>query len=278
METNRLPLASDTSLGSYLRERRTHLDAAALGYGGGRRRTAGLRREEVAERAGMSVNWYSWLEQGRGGTPSPSALDRLSQALILTEPERRHLFLLGLGRLPEDRYRPLLTATPRLQRVLDSLAPSPAIVRTATWDVIAWNTAAIVLDDYDAYPAEQRNIMRLLFLEPGARCVNPDWLALARFIVGIFRADVVRAEVRPIVQPLLDELNAKSPEFAAMWSDSKVHGACDGVRRLLHPVLGELELEFSSFNVDGQSDLVLLIYTPTTDDVADKIKLFTGAH
>src|SRR5215469_8002783 len=131
-------------LGTYLKSRRMRLDPAAFGFPAERRRTPGLRREEVAQRAAISPTWYAWLEQGRGGAPSADALDRIARALMLTEVEREHLFLLGLGRAPEARYRRPDGAAPRLQRVLDALDPSPALIRTATWDVIAWNRGATV--------------------------------------------------------------------------------------------------------------------------------------
>ena len=132
-------------LGTYLRDRRTKLDPAALGFPSERRRTPGLRREEVAQRANISPTWYTWLEQGRGGAPSADVLDRIARALMLTDVEREHLFLLGLGRPPEARYRKNEGVTPRLQRVLDALDPSPAVIRTAIWDVVAWNRAATVM-------------------------------------------------------------------------------------------------------------------------------------
>src|SRR5271156_1750683 len=125
-------LANQNLLGSYLKDRRTKLDPAAFGFSAERRRTPGLRREEVAQRANISPTWYTWLEQGRGGAPSADVLDRIARALMLTEVEREHLFLLGLGRPPEARYRKNEGVTPRLQRVLDRLHPCPAIIRTAT--------------------------------------------------------------------------------------------------------------------------------------------------
>jgi transcriptional regulator with XRE-family HTH domain len=128
-------------LGTYLKDRRSKLDPAAFGLSAQRRRTPGLRREEVAQRAHISPTWYTWLEQGRGGAASADVLDRISQALMLTDVEREHLFLLGLGRPPEVRYHRNEGGTPRLQRVLDALNPSPALIRTATWDVLAWNRA-----------------------------------------------------------------------------------------------------------------------------------------
>src|SRR5262245_50437652 len=113
-------LTTANQLGIYLRDRRTKLDPAALGFSSARRRTLGLRREEVAQRANISPTWYTCLEQGRGGAPSADVLDRISRALMLTDIEREHLFLLGLGRPPEARYRRTDTVTPRLQRVLDA--------------------------------------------------------------------------------------------------------------------------------------------------------------
>src|SRR5580658_9940152 len=163
-------------LGTYLKDRRVKLDPEAFGFSAGRRRTPGLRREEVAQRANISPTWYTWLEQGRGGAPSGDVLDRIARALMLTEVEREHLFLLGLGRPPEVRYKRDEGVTPRLRRVLDALDPSPALIRTATWDVVAWNRAATaMLGDYASLPPEQRNVLRLMFLDPRARDAQYDW-------------------------------------------------------------------------------------------------------
>src|SRR5271156_4088367 len=124
--------APDNLLGAYLRDRRIRLEPGAFGYPAKRRRTPGLRREEVAQRANISPTWYTWLEQGRGGAPSVDVLDRIARALMLTDMEREHLFLLGLGHPPEAHYKKDEGVTPRLQRVLDALDPSPALIRNAT--------------------------------------------------------------------------------------------------------------------------------------------------
>src|SRR5436305_9523976 len=148
-------------LGTYLKDRRAKLDPATLGFPAERRRTAGLRREEVAQRANISPTWYTWLEQGRGGAPSAEVLNRIARALMLTDLEREHLFVLGLGRPPERRYRRDAGVTPRLQRVLDALGPTPALIRTAIWDVVAWNVAAtVLLTDFAAAPPDCRNMRR----------------------------------------------------------------------------------------------------------------------
>src|SRR6202789_4119351 len=165
-----------TLLATYLKDRRAKLNPAAFGYSPERRRTPGLRREEVAQRANISSTWYTWLEQGRGGAPSADVLDRIARALLLTDVEREHLFLLGLGRPPEVRYQQNEGVTPRLQRVLDALEPTPALIRTATWDVVAWNRAAtVMLTDYGALPPKQRNVLRFIFLDPAVRAAQSDW-------------------------------------------------------------------------------------------------------
>ena len=255
---------NDNRLGDYLRNRRTKLDPASFGFSG-RRRTAGLRREEVAQRANISATWYTWLEQGRGGNASADVLDRIAKALMLTEVEREHLFLIGLGRPPEVRYRGDDAITPRLQRLLDALAYSPAIVRTAAWDVVAWNrAAAAVLTDYGALPPEKRNVLRMIFCDPRVRAAQFDWESVARFVVSAFRIDAARAGAAAEVQPLVDELCRSSPEFAAMWRDNEVQTHGDGVKRLHHPVLGPIAMEYSAFAVDGRPDLQLIVYNPAT--------------
>jgi transcriptional regulator with XRE-family HTH domain len=261
------------SLGTYLKDRRAKLDPTAFGFPLKRRRTPGLRREEVAQRANVSATWYTWLEQGRGGAPSADVLDRIARAMMLTDVEREHLFLLGLGRPPEVRYRAPEGISPRLQRVLDTLEYSPAFIRTATWDVIAWNrAAAAVLTDYSTLPDGQRNVLRMMFRDSRVRAAQPKWQSVARYVVGSFRADVARAGAARNVQSLVDELCATSPEFAAMWRDNDVQGHGDGVKVLHHPIAGPLSMEFSAFAVDGRPDLNMVIYNPATPADADKIR------
>jgi transcriptional regulator with XRE-family HTH domain len=268
-----MPVETDNLLGNYLRDRRIRLDPAAFGFAAGRRRTPGLRREEVAQRSNISPTWYTWLEQGRGGAPSADVLNRIAAALMLTDVEREHLFLLGLGRPPEVRYKASEGVTPRLQRVLDALEVSPAMVKTATWDIVAWNRAAtLVLTDYGALPPGQRNILRMMFGNPHVRAAQHDWNSVARFVVGAFRADAARAGAVSEVGQLVDELCRLSPEFEALWreNDVGVHG--EGVKQLRHPVLGPIALEYSAFAVDGRPDLSMVVYNPATRADADLIR------
>jgi transcriptional regulator with XRE-family HTH domain len=262
-----------SQLGAYLKGRRAKLDPAAFGLPPTRRRTPGLRREEVAQRANISPTWYTWLEQGRGGAPSADVLNRIAGALMLTDVEREHLFLLGLGRPPEARYRKSEGITPRLQRVLDALEPTPALIRNAIWDVMAWNRAAtVMLTDYDALPLEQRNILRFIFLDPRVRAAQYDWESVARFVVGAFRVDAARAGAADEVKPLVDELCRASPEFKAMWDDNDVQAAQgETVKRIRHPVLGPVAFEHSAFAVDGRPDLTMVVYNPATEEDTMKI-------
>jgi transcriptional regulator with XRE-family HTH domain len=243
-----------------------------------RRRTPGLRREEVAQRANVSATWYTWLEQGRGGAPSADVLDRIARALMLTDVEREHLFLLALGRPPAARYQAVEGVTPRLQRVLDSLEFSPAFVKTSTWDVVAWNrAAAAVLTDYSTLEASQRNILRLIFLHRRVRAAQSDWESVARFAVSTFRVEAARAGASAKVQSLVDELSSLSPEFARLWQDNDVRNYGEGSKILVHPEVGAIAMEFSSFAVDGRPDLGLVIYTPSTPEDAERVKALMDA-
>jgi transcriptional regulator with XRE-family HTH domain len=267
------PTQRENQLAGYLKDRRTKLDPTAFGFAAGRRRTPGLRREEVAQRANISPTWYTWLEQGRGGAPSADVLNRISRALMLTEVEREHLFLLGLGRPPEARYRKNDGVTPRLQRVLDALDPSPALIRNAKYDVLAWNRAAtVMLVDYGSLPPEQRNILRFIFLDPRARAAQYDWASVARFVLGAFRVDAARAGAAAEIEPMVEELCRLSPEFKAMWRDNDVpahHG--EAVKHIRHPVLGPLAFEYSAFAIDGRTDLAMVVYNPATPKDAERI-------
>jgi transcriptional regulator with XRE-family HTH domain len=274
-----MPAEPANPLGNFLRDRRTRLDPAAFGFGGGRRRTPGLRREEVAQRANISPTWYTWLEQGRGGAPSADVLNRIAAGLMLTEPEREHLFILGLGRPPEARYRGAEGVTPRLQRVLDALSPSPTLIKTATWDVVAWNdAAAALLTDYAKLPPDQRNILRMMFSDARVQAAQDDWLSVARFVVASFRAEATRAGARAEIAQLVDELSHSSPQFAELWRANDVVGHAEGVKRIRHPKIGLIELEFSIFAVDGRPDLGMIVYNPVTPDGADRIRSLMAAR
>jgi len=273
--TNRHSVSTDTTnrLGTYLKDRRSRLDPAALGFSNERRRTPGLRREEVAQRSNISPTWYTWLEQGRGGAPSADVLNRIAAGLMLTEPEREHLFILGLGRPPEVRYKAVNDVTPRLQRLLDAFEFSPAIIKNATWDVIAWNrAAAALLIDYGKLPPNGRNILRLMFADARVQAAHEGSKNIARFVVGAFRADAMRAGASEEITQLVTELSGLSPEFEALWRENDVGGYAEGVKRIHHPGLGAVELELSAFAVDGRPELAMVVYNPATPADANRVR------
>jgi transcriptional regulator with XRE-family HTH domain len=270
----------DNPLGRYLKDRRAKLDPVAFGLPSIRRRTPGLRREEVAQRAHVSVTWYTWLEQGRGGAPSADILDRLSRALALKEVEREHLYLLAQGRPPELHVAASSAEiSPRLQRVLDSLDLSPALVKNAAWDIVAWNeAAAAVLIDYETLPREERNVLRLVFCHRRIRETLPEWEQTARFVVSSFRTEVARTGPSERAQSLVDELNRTSPEFAAMWRDHDVRSHGEGTK-IIQPLRGKrISFEYSSFAVDGQPGLGVVVYTPATPADTKRVRALIASH
>lgn len=259
------------SLGDFLRARRMRLDPVAFGFIAGRRRTPGLRREEVAQLACISPTWYTWLEQGRGGAPSREVLNRIASGLRLTGPEREHLFILAFGHPPETCFTLSMDITPRLQRVLEAFS-IPALIKTITWDVIAWNrAAACVLTDYEQLPYSERNVLRRLFLDPEVRQRQGDWQAVARLVVSAFRADVARAGESAETASLIGELSRQSHEFDTLWRSNDVASHGEGVKRIHHPQAGTIELEFSTFMVEGRPDLAMLVFNPANEESRRKV-------
>jgi transcriptional regulator with XRE-family HTH domain len=274
MATNTLkqaPTDSSASLGSFLRDRRSRLQPATNAPG--RRRTPGLRREEVAARAAVSVTWYTWLEQGRGGSPSEEVLERLARALELDAVGREMLFFLAQQRPPPVAPGPTPAVTPTLQRVLDCMCGTAAIVKTPCWDVVAWNRAATqLLTDYSALPVRERNVLRMLFCDPRSRTRLLDWEENARFALGVFRVDVTRTGGNAEAHALAAELQQTSPEFRRLWAENEVRGHGIGHKRFQHPTLGALTLEYSAFAVDGSKGLSMIVFSPISQADARAIE------
>jgi transcriptional regulator with XRE-family HTH domain len=266
-------MLDENPLGSYLKDRRAKLDPAEFGIETRRRRTPGLRREEVAQRANVSATWYTWLEQGRGGSPSSDVLDRLARALALTSAEREHLFLLAQHRPPEIRHQPFEPISAQLQRVLDAMTLSPAVLRTALWDVVGWNAAAsVVMTDYALVPREERNILKLIFCNERVRGHMVNWERDARSAVASFRAEAIKAAPPEALQSMVDELSRKSPEFSAIWQDYDIQNYGAGTKHFRHEIAGDLMMEYSSFTVDGRPDLGLVVFTPMTEADAERVR------
>ena len=256
------PHASPTaSLGGFLRDRRGRLQPDAPTAG--RRRTPGLRREEVAARAGVSVTWYTWLEQGRGGPPSNEVLERLAGALELDAAAREMMFLLAQQRPPPLKAGAAPTnVSEAVRRVLDAMPTSPALVKTATWDVVAWNAAAQALLGAHTHEPHEPNTLRRLFCDPSVRAALPDWEENARLALAVFRMDVARIGGSPAADALVAELQAVSADFRRMWAENDVRSHGVGVKRYQHPEIGPFTLEVTTFAVDGGDGLTMIVFTP----------------
>jgi transcriptional regulator with XRE-family HTH domain len=252
------------ALADFLRTRRARLAPADVGLPPGiRRRTPGLRREEVAQLAHIGISWYVWLEQGRDVHPSPDVLESLAQALRLTLNERRHLFLLAGQALP-----PLVSlaeegANPALQQVLDDLNPTPAYAVGRRWDYLAWNKAADRLFGIsEASSRYARNMVWRLFTSPTMR-ERPNWELLARSTLAEFRAANARYPGDRWFEELIDDLKQVSPEFCRWWPHHDVvRSALDGHKVIEHSVLGHLEFEHITLQVLSNPDIRIMIYTP----------------
>jgi transcriptional regulator with XRE-family HTH domain len=219
----------------------------------------------VATRANVSIAWYTWLEQGRGGPPSNEVLERLARALELDAAGREMLFLLGQQRSPPRQAVASSPVTVALQRVLDGQPTSPAIVKTPTWDVVAWNAAAAaVLTDYALLPVPERNVLKLLFGSPAARA-HPGWEQSARLAIGAFRIDVARMGGHPEAAALAAELQASSEDFRKLWAENEVSSHWGGTKLIQHPVAGPIALEYSAFAVEGADGLSMIVFTPRSD-------------
>lgn len=244
-------------LGGFLRSRRARIQPAEVGLApGARRQTPGLRREEVALLAGMSVDYYIRLEQGRGPHPSEQVLTALGRALRLTGDEHDYLLrLAGQAPAPVDPTREVPT---NVLRLLDRLDDIPAMVINACYDVLAWNEMLVALiGDLSAVPHRRRNRLRRLF--DGPDLLTGDKLQLARLCVADLRAGG-RYPDDPDVRRLVDELSADSPQFAELWATREIEVQRTLTKTKVHPIVGELQLDCEVLTVPGH-DQRLLLYT-----------------
>ncbi|MEU8568607.1 helix-turn-helix transcriptional regulator [Streptomyces pathocidini] len=264
-----------SELREFLRSRRARVRPQDIGLKeyGARRRVPGLRREELAQLAGVSVDYYVRLEQGRGGNVSAEVLDAIARALRLDRTERQHLYALmhsGSGGRNEDapseeRVRP------GLQRVLDTLENAPAYVVGRRLQILAWNDLArILIADFPRLPVERRNLARLTFLDETARRRYVDWERKADDTVGFLRVDAGRHPDDEELMELIDELAENSEEFRTLWADHTVRDENYGHKPLHHPLTGPLDLSFETFRIPDAPDQALTLYTAEPGSAADR--------
>jgi transcriptional regulator with XRE-family HTH domain len=256
-----------SELGDFLKARRRDLAPADAGLvDDGRRRVPGLRREEVALLASISPDYYTRLEQGRRRAAEP-VLDALARVLRLTADERAYLFELSGKDASRPRRRPRQQVQPQLQRLLDDLTATPAMVLGRCTDILAWNPlAAALFTDFAALPREQRNFVRLVFCDTAVRAMYTDWDHVARACVAQLRMEAARDPRDPRLMMLVGELSVQDQDFRRWWGDHRVAERTGGTKTLRHPIAGELALDWSTLTdaADPDQQLIALTAAPGT--------------
>ncbi len=248
-------------LADFLRSRRERLTPRAVGLSNGqRRRTPGLRREEVAELAGIGVDWYVRLEQGRNVRPSAATVDALARALRLNKTEHAHLRALT-GTNPSGAFVRETVPEP-LMRALESFR-HPAYVTGRRWDVLAWNAPADEVFAFGRIPEENRNTLLSMLTNPATRKMfGATWADEARRMVAQFRLNHDLFANDPAFRSLIDQVKAGCPEFAGWWKSHDIGGSISGRKRLRHPKKGLMQYEYTTFQSNDDPSLKLAIYTP----------------
>lgn len=267
-------------LAAFLRRRRARVQPSEVGLERGRRRTPGLRRQEVANLAGMSVDYYVRLEQGRGPRPSRQMLAALGRALRLTDDERSHLHYLA-GEVPAPPPAPVREVRPGLLHLLERLVDTPALVCDAKYDVLAWNPmAAALFGDFSTVPEDERNVVWRFFARPQARDrLDPgDARRFAREAVADLRAVTARYPRDPGVRSLVERLLAASPEFRTLWAEGDVRLRRSTRKLIRHPVAGLLDLQCEALH-DPARDQWTVFYTAAPGSpTSDALQALRGAN
>lgn len=265
-------VAERSELSAFLRGRRERLTPAEVGLPQtSRRRTPGLRREEVAQIAGVGVTWYMWLEQGRQIDVSAHFLEQIARALRLDPNERAHLFALAQNRPPPAVPAARHDVTPTLRRMLEAIE-GPAYIATSCLDVVAWNsTFSAVVGDLDGLPQDDRNMLWLIFASPAHRAMIPRWEDTAKAMLARFRLEHGRHRADPRFSDLIERLRQASPEFRAWWEDYAVSWDSEGIKHFATPDVGEFALEQSTFLVEDAPMMRLVVYSPADQESRDKI-------
>ncbi|MFF7309106.1 helix-turn-helix domain-containing protein [Streptomyces sp. NPDC008137] len=266
--------SSGDQLGRFLRARRTQTspESAGLTPGPGVRRTPGLRREELATLAGVSIDYYTRLERGKETRPSPAVIDSLARALHLDDAEHQHLRTLAVRAaryVPEPAPAPSRTVRSHVKLMLEALRPNPAYVLSRSMDVLAYNPGGMALyPGLAEWPANQRNLARYLFLHPSGRGIFPDWDNQIRGCVARLRALAGTDPDAPDLAQLVGELLLKSDDFAGLWERYEVTGRKNPSKTFRHPRVGTLTLAFQGMALEGSPGHRMAVYTaqPGTPD------------
>jgi transcriptional regulator with XRE-family HTH domain len=260
-------------LAGFLRSRRERILPEQVGLPpASRRRTPGLRREEVATLAGVGVTWYTWLEQGRDINASPQVLDAVARTLLLDPHERDHLF--RLADVPDGNGQAECTMLPpTAQLLLDQLEPFPACIRNARYDVLAFNTAfEDLLGPLSDIPFEERNSLWRMFTNARCRACLLDWEEGTRRMVAEYRAAMAEHVAEPAWKCLVAKLTKASPEFAELWERHEVASPENLTKRYLHPDVGLLKLNYTHLWLGQRLGTRMTTYTPADDQTAGRLR------
>lgn len=252
-----------TELSEFLRSRRERIRPEEIGLqASGRRRTPGLRREEVAAMAGVGITWYTWLEQGRDIGVSAEFLDDLCKVLKLDAAERRHLYMLTQKRPPKEPARTACTVPPVAHDLLSRLPQSPSYVLNLKWDVLAWNESADQLFGFSRQPTETRNMLWMTFADEQLRRRLDPWEEQARQILTSFKRDFVQAPQDAELAALTENLSRMDDTFYDWWKRPDIDGKCSGKRTFLVEDAGTFELSHITMTLESDKHLRFVYYTP----------------
>ncbi|MFG2607415.1 helix-turn-helix transcriptional regulator [Streptomyces sp. NPDC048514] len=251
-------------VGDFLRSRRARIQPEEVGLPThGRRRVPGLRREEVAQLAGVSVDYYIRLEQGRGASVSDAVLDAIARVLRLDETEHAYLRTVARpARRPRKGRPPASRVRPGVRTLLDGMAHSPAFVIGRHMEILAWNALGDAVLGFSRMVPAERSMPRHVFLDPGARDLYPEWAAVAAQTVAHLRLNAGRYAADGELCALVGELSLKSEDFRRLWADHEVKECAYGVKRLRHPVAGLLTLPYETLTTPADPDQTIVVYTP----------------
>lgn len=264
-------------LGDFLKSRRAKILPSQVGVPEGiRRRTPGLRREEVALLSGIGLTWYTWIEQGRPIQISIKTLESLAKTLMLDKEEIKHLYILAQHTPPTDFQIYSDNINPMFQHVLDSLEFSPATIQDARFNVISWNRAAAkIILDYDQINVSKRNMLRIMFTNEEYKKKFTDWEVSAKKMIASFRTMYGELVGDPWIENLITELRNESKEFDSWWSMYDIKKDEGMLKNINHPILGELEFEHTVYMLVSNSDLKMSILTAVPgSDTEKNIKKF----
>ncbi|MEU9475318.1 helix-turn-helix transcriptional regulator [Streptomyces sp. NPDC048191] len=262
-------------VGDFLRSRRARIQPEEVGLAShGRRRVPGLRREEVAQLAGVSVDYYIRLEQGRGTSVSDAVLDAVARVLRLDETEQAYLRTVARPRRQRDRQRSAPRVRPGVRILLDGMERSPAFVLGRCMEVLAWNALGDAVNGFSRLAPAERSMPRQVFLDPAGRDLYPEWRAVAAQTVAHLRVNAGRYADDPELCALVGELSLRSEDFRRLWADHEVSECAYGVKKIRHPVAGLLTLPYETLTIPAAPDQTIVAYTPEPgSETAERLAL-----